>query len=570
MKASQYLITTSKEAPVEAELISHKLMLRAGLIKRLASGIYTWMPLGLRVLRKVENVIRLEMNKTGALEMLMPSVQPSEIWEESGRWSFYGKELLRIKDRNDREFCYGPTHEEVVTDVIRSEIRSYKQLPLTVYQIQTKFRDEVRPRFGVMRSREFIMKDAYSFHTNFDSLLVTYNNMYNAYCNIFNTLGLKFRPVAADTGSIGGDGSHEFQVLADSGEDVVVYSDTSDYAANIELAVCTRLKTTRDMINSSNYERIATPTQKTCEEVTALLGVELERAVKSLVFDGADGKPVLVLLRADHQLNEIKLAKIKELASPLTFASHETIREYFSCAPGFIGPVGFEGLVIADNDVMVMTDFICGANQDGYHSHNVNFTRDLAEPIAYDIRNVVEGDITPDGKGTIKLCRGIEVGHVFQLRTKYAEAMKATYLDNNGKSQIMEMGCYGIGVSRIVGAAVEQNNDEHGIKFPLAMAPFAIVIIPANYHKSELVRNTCDELYQKLLAFGIDVLLDDRNERIGFLLADSELIGIPYRVVIGDKNLANNQVELGIRADGATELVELGDIVNQLLRLLNA
>lgn len=567
MRASKYYIATAKEAPSEAELTSHKLMLRAGMIKRLSSGIYTWMPLGLKIVRKVERVVREEMNAIGALEMLMPAVQPAEIWQESGRWEFYGKELLRMKDRHDRDFCLGPTHEEVVADTIRKDIKSYKQLPLAVYQIQTKFRDEVRPRFGVMRSREFVMKDAYSFHADFDSLLTTYNDMYNAYCNIFNRLGLKFRPVAADTGSIGGTGSHEFQVLADSGEDIVVYSEETDYAANLELAECQLSRTSRPEA-AAQMVKIATPTQKTCEEVVALLGVDLAISVKSLVFEGVDDQPVLLLIRGSDSLNEVKAGKLTQLKQPLTFASHAAIADGFNCQPGFIGPVGFNGIVIVDREVALLADFICGANNDGYHLTGVNWGVDCPEPLVADLRNVQAGDLTTDGKGTLKLCRGIEVGHVFQLRTKYSEAMNVTYLDKNGKSQLMEMGCYGIGVTRILGACIEQNNDENGIVFPLNMAPFEAVITPANYNKSEVVRLEADNVYSHLQASGIDVLLDDRNERIGFLLADSELLGIPYRIVIGEKTLAEGKVELYSRRTRETELVDLDLVVSKLTQLI--
>ncbi len=565
MRASQYYIVTAKEAPSEAELISHKLMLRAGLIKRLSSGIYTWLPMGLKIVRKIERVVREEMNAIGSMEMLMPAVQPAEIWQESGRWEFYGKELLRMKDRHERDFCLGPTHEEVVTDTIRKDIKSYKQLPLSVYQIQTKFRDEVRPRFGVMRAREFVMKDAYSFHANYDSLVVHYNQMYQAYCNIFNRLGLKFRPVAADTGSIGGTGSHEFQVLADSGEDIVVYSDECDYAANLELAESQPSRKERPQAKSSMV-KVATPTQKTCEEVTEMLGVDLASSVKSLVFVGVDNKPVLLLIRGNDTLNEIKAGKLKELKEPLEFASQEMIKEAFNCQPGFIGPVGFDGIVIADREVGLLADFVCGANEDGYHLTGVNFGTDCKEPVIADIRNVQAGDTTPDGKGKIKLCRGIEVGHVFQLRTKYSEAMNVTYLDQNGKSQLMEMGCYGIGVTRILGASIEQNNDENGIVFPLNMAPFELIITPANYNKSEVVRLEADRLYDKFKVAGIDVILDDRNERIGFLLADSELLGIPHRIVVGEKTLLEGKVELYNRKTRETELVELDTVIQNLVR----
>ncbi len=571
MKASVYYICTEKEAPSEAELISHKLMLRAGLIKRLTSGIYTWMPLGLKVLRKVEKVVREEMNAIGAMEVLMPAVQPAEIWQESGRWDIMGSEMLRIKDRHKRDFCFGPTHEEVVTDFIRKDIKSYKQLPIAVYQIQTKFRDEVRPRFGVMRAREFIMKDAYSFHPDFDSLKITYDHMYNAYCNIFARLGLKYRAVAADTGAIGGTGSHEFQVLADSGEDIIAYSDESDYAANLELATHFIEKTAPNP-SSKTIEKIATPTQKTCEEVAELLNVPLSKTVKSLVFEGIDNNPVLVLIRGDHELNEVKVSKLKELKQPLTFVSHEIILKHFNCQPGFIGPVGFTGVTIVDVDVFSMSDFVCGANSDGYHLINVNFGSDSCPmpQIIHDIRNVVEGDKSPDGKGSLKLCRGIEVGHVFQLRSKYSKTMNATYLDQNGKSQLMEMGCYGIGVSRIVAAAIEQHNDNRGIKFPVNMAPFELIITPANYHKSESTKSAAELLYKKAQEHRIDVIIDDRIERIGSMLADSELLGIPYRIVVGEKTLVNNQVELYDRKNGTTELIDLDKAINVIHKIINS
>lgn len=570
MKTSQYYINTLKEAPVEAEIISHKLMLRGGLIKRVSSGIYTWLPLGLKVLRKVENIVRAEMNRVAALEILMPSVQPADLWIESGRWEFYGKELLRLKDRHDRDFCFGPTHEEVVVDLIKKDIRSYKQLPLTVYQIQTKFRDEVRPRFGVMRSREFIMKDAYSFHSDVESLKTTYDAMYNAYFNIFKRLGLKFRAVNADTGSIGGTGSHEFQVLADSGEDVIAYSDESDYAANIELAEAYAPVVT-EIFELHALEKIATPQTKTCEEVAKLLNVDITTTVKSLVFDGVDGKPVLLLIRGDRELNEVKAAKIKELKEPLTFAATNAIKEHFSCSTGFIGPIGFNGIVVADKEVANMNNFICGANADDFHYKNVNFDRDIKKPdMVLDLRNVVTGDITPDGKGAIKLCRGIEVGHIFQLRTKYSDAMNLTYLDQNGKAQLMEMGCYGIGVSRIVGAAIEQNNDDQGMLFPINMAPFELVIIPVNYHKSDEVRVTVDKLYKEALELGIDVLLDDRNERLGSMLMDSELIGIPYRIVVGEKTLANKEVEFYTRKTSSATNINVEGSIELINSTINA
>lgn len=570
MRTSKYYINTLKEAPSEAEIISHKLMLKSGLIKRVSSGIYTWLPLGLKVLRKIENIVRDEINKVGALEILMPAVQPAELWVESGRWEFYGKELLRIKDRHERDFCFGPTHEEVVVDLAKKDIKSYKQLPFTLYQIQTKFRDEVRPRFGVMRAREFIMKDAYSFHADFASLQTTYTQIYQAYSNIFTRLGLAFRAVNADTGSIGGTGSHEFQVLADSGEDILAYSEESSYAANIELAEAYVPKVLATSNELKLMEKVATPQEKTCEEVAKLLNIDIKTTVKSLVFEGVDSKPVLLLIRGDRELNEVKASKLKELREPLTFASLEAIADSFSCKPGFIGPVGFNGVIIADREVSTMSNFVCGANNDGFHYINVNWGKNSKNPdMVVDLRNVVAGDITPDGKGKIKLCRGIEVGHIFQLRTKYSQAMNFTYLDQNGKSQLVEMGCYGIGVSRIIGAAIEQNNDENGIVFPINMAPFEVAIIPVNYHKSEQVKLVANEFYEKLKMSGIDVLLDDRNERIGSMLADSELIGIPYRIVIGEKALINNEVEFYTRKTRTTENIALTALVDLVAKTVS-
>ncbi|WP_028537304.1 proline--tRNA ligase [Paludibacterium yongneupense] len=550
MRASQFFLSTLKEAPSEAELPSHKLMLRAGLIKRLASGLYSWMPLGLRVLRKVEAIVREEMNAAGSVELLMPAVQPAELWQESGRWEFYGKELLRIKDRHEREFCVGPTHEEVVTDIVRKEINSYKQLPKNLFQIQTKFRDEVRPRFGVMRAREFIMKDAYSFHADFDSLLQTYHCMYDAYCRIFTRLGLQFRAVAADTGSIGGTGSHEFQVLADSGEDLIAFCPDSDYAANIELAEALAPTAARPAAAGA-MSRIHTPGVKTIADLAAFLGVDATRTVKAVVVEGEEGEAVLMLVRGDHELNEVKAEKIAGIRSPLTMATPDSIRAAFGANPGSLGPVGFKGRVIADRTVAAMADMIVGANEDEYHLGGVNFGRDCPEPEVLDIRNVVAGDPSPCGKGLLQLCRGIEVGHVFQLRTKYAEPMGCTFLNRDGKLQVMEMGCYGIGVSRIVAAAIEQSFDERGIIFTDAMAPFTVVIVPMGYARSDAVRDAADRLYAELRAAGVDVLLDDREERPGVLLADSELMGIPHRVVIGDRGLKEGQVEYQNRRDSA-------------------
>jgi prolyl-tRNA synthetase len=560
MRASQFFIATQKEAPSDAELISHKLMVRAGLIKKLGSGLYSWMPLGLRVLRKVENVVRDEMNKAGALELLMPAVQPKELWEETGRWAVFGPQMLKIQDRHERDFCFGPTHEEVITDIARKEISSYKQLPLNFYQIQTKFRDEIRPRFGVMRAREFLMKDAYSFHTSADCLVNTYNSMHTAYSNVFTRLGLKFRAVKADSGAIGGDGSQEFHVLADSGEDALAYCEQSDYAANVELAeavaVGSRAAATEAM------REVDTPKQTTCEDVAKLLEVPVSKTVKSVALM-VDDVFTLALLRGDHQLNEVKFGKIDGV-NDFRLATEEEIRANLSCPPGFIGPVGVNAnvRVVADRSVALMSDFVCGANKPKFHLAGVNFGRDLPEPaVVADIRNVVTGDASPDGKGTLDLCRGIEVGHIFQLRTKYSEAMQATYLDENGQTQVMEMGCYGIGVSRIVGAAIEQGNDEKGIVFPLSMAPFAVVICPIGLDKSEAVKQAAFDLYAQLLQAGVDVLLDDRGERPGVMFAESDLMGIPHRVVIGDRGLAEGKVEYKGRADAEAQNLQVAECV---------
>ncbi|MGX8882197.1 proline--tRNA ligase [Methylovorus sp. SPW-M1] len=573
MRASQFFIATQKEAPQEAELPSHRLMLRAGLIKRLGSGLYTWMPLGLRVLRKVETVVRDEMNKAGALELLMPAVQPAELWQETGRWDVFGPQMLKITDRHERSFCFGPTHEEVITDLARREIKSYKQLPLNFYQIQTKFRDEIRPRFGVMRAREFVMKDAYSFHTSLESLEATYASMYQAYSNVFNRLGLKFRAVRADTGAIGGDGSHEFHVLADSGEDALAYCPASDYAANVELAEALPPAAPRAAAQETLRE-VDTPKQTACEDVAALLGISVTRTVKAIALMVAHGEGrsrfVLALLRGDHSLNEIKLAKQPGFAD-FRFATEEEIRAHLSCPPGFIGPVGVsaEVSVIADHTVAAMSDFVCGANKPKFHLAGVNFGRDLPEPsLVADIRNVINGDPSPDGKGVLELCRGIEVGHIFQLRTKYAEAMNATYQAENGELKIMEMGCYGIGVSRIVGAAIEQGNDARGIIFPAAMAPFSVAIAPIGMDRSDAVKDAALALYAELQQAGIDVLLDDRGERPGVMFADLELIGIPHRVVIGDRGLKEGQVEYQARTDEQAQSVALSDIVSKLKQAL--
>ena len=560
MKASQFFISTLKEAPAEAALASHKLMIRAGLIKANASGLYTWMPMGLRVLRKVEHIVREEMNRAGSVELLMPVVQPAELWQESGRWEFYGKELLRLKDRHERDFCMGPTCEEVITDIVRKEITSYKQLPQNFYHIQTKFRDEVRPRFGVMRAREFVMKDAYSFHADYESLVRDgYQPMYDAYCRIFDRLGLNYRPVAADTGSIGGTGSHEFQVLADSGEDVIAYSDTSDYAANIELAPTLRLQDERRQPEKP-LEKVHTPDVKTIAALVEFLNIPVEQTLKSIVVEGEnEGEIVLLLLRGDHEFNDIKAEKLAGVKAPLTMAAPELIHAQFGADGGSLGPVGFAGKVYADFAVEKGADWVIGANDNDWHYTGFNFGRDAAEPEFADLRNVVEGDASPDGQGSLKLARGIEVGHVFQLRDKYSAAMNASFLDNNGKAQIMEMGCYGIGITRIVAAAIEQNNDERGIIWTDAMAPFQAVIVPMNYKKSDAVREAADRLYAELQAAGVDVLLDDRDERAGVLLNDSELLGIPHRLVIGDRGLKEGQVEYARRTDSQAQSIALDE-----------
>jgi prolyl-tRNA synthetase len=566
MRASQFFFNTQKEAPNDAELQSHILMVRAGLIKRLGSGLYSWMPLGLRVMRKVEAIVRDEMNKAGALELLMPAVQPRELWEETGRWAVFGPQMLKITDRHSREFCFGPTHEEVITDIARSEIRSYKQLPLNFYQIQTKFRDEIRPRFGVMRAREFMMKDAYSFHTDFASLEKTYQTMYQSYSNVFTRLGLKFRAVKADSGAIGGDGSHEFHVLADSGEDGLAYCETSDYAANVELAEA--LQPTNIRADASvPMQEVDTPKQTTCADVAKLLNINIEQTVKAiaLIANSIEGESqfYLALLRGDHNLNEVKLAKLSGL-SEFRMATEEEIRTNLLCPPGFIGPVGVgaQVKVIADKTVALMSDFVCGANKPKYHLSGVNFGRDLPEPILVaDIRNVIEGDISPDGKGKLSLCRGIEVGHIFQLRSKYSEAMNATYLDENGQTQVMEMGCYGIGVSRIVGAAIEQGNDDRGIIFPASMAPFSVAICAIGYDKSAEVKQAANNLHDDLLAAGVDVLLDDRGERPGVMFAEADLMGIPHRLVIGERGLAEGLVEYKARTSVDAESISLNNVV---------
>ena len=562
MRTSQYLLATVKETPADAVVISHQLMLRAGLVRKLASGLYTWLPTGLRVLRKVENVIREEMDKAGAQEVLMPVVQPMELWEESGRAPAYGPELLRITDRHNNPFCLGPTHEEVITDMVRNEIHSYKQLPANFYQIQTKFRDEIRPRFGIMRSREFIMKDAYSFHTDMDSLAETYQVMHNAYCAIFDRLGLDYRPVEADTGAIGGAASHEFHVLADSGEDDIAFSDSSDFAANVELAEALA-PTSERAAPGAAMEKVDTPNAKTIEELVEQFDLAIEKTVKTLVVKGAEeGTLVALLVRGDHELNDIKAEKLDAVAAPMEFASEEEIRKVVGAGPGSLGPVNLPIKVIADRSVAVMSDFGAGANEDGKHFFNINWERDVALPDVADLRNVVEGDPSPDGNGTLTIKRGIEVGHIFQLGTKYSEALGAKVLDENGKSVVMPMGCYGIGVTRVVAAAIEQNHDDRGILWPEAIAPFQVALVPVNIKKSPRERELAETLYAELTAAGIDVIFDDREkERLGVKLADSELIGIPHRIVIAERGMDNGALEYKGRGDAENTDVPVDEVV---------
>ena len=566
MRSSQYLLSTVKETPADAEVISHKLMLRAGMIRRVASGMYTYLPTGVRVLRKVEQIVREEMNKAGAIEVLMPMVQPAELWQESGRWEKMDAELLRFKDRHSRDFVLGPTHEEVITDLVRREITSYKQLPLNLYQIQTKFRDERRPRFGVMRAREFLMKDAYSFHLSQDSLQQTYDAMFQAYCNIFTRLGLDFRPVLADTGAIGGSMSHEFHVLAASGEDAIAFSDASDYAANIEMAEALAPAGERAAATATLTE-VATPNAKTVAEVAAMLQQELAQVSKTLIVyaakadDKAPQTLIALVLRGDHELNEIKAEKLPQVASPLVFASEEEIRAAIGAGPGSLGPVGLPIPVIADRSAVHMADFSCGANKDGYHFTGANWDRDISNYSVADLRNIVEGDASPCGNGKLVIKRGIEVGHIFQLGDKYSQALKAGVLNEEGKHQIMTMGCYGVGVSRIVAAAIEQNHDDFGIIWPDAIAPFQIALIPMNMHKSVRIEEATVRLYNELTAAGFDVLFDDRKERPGVMFADMELMGIPHSIVIGERNLDNQQVEYKNRRTGDKEMLDIAAVV---------
>lgn len=571
MRASQYLLPTLKETPADAVVVSHQLLLRAGMIRRLASGLYSWLPLGLRVLRKVERIVREEMDKSGAQEVLMPVVQPAELWQESTRWEQYGPELLRVRDRHDNPFCLGPTHEEVITDLIRNEINSYKQLPANFYQIQTKFRDEIRPRFGLMRAREFIMKDAYSFHSSQASLQDTYDVMHATYTAIFTRLGLDFRPVLADTGSIGGNSSHEFHVLADSGEDAIAFSDGSDYAANIEKAEALAPTGNRPAA-TQDKQKVATPGQHSIAEVSAFLTVSPSQTLKTLVVLAATdtGKPatlVALVLRGDHELNEIKAEKLAGVHAPLTMATEAQIQAACGCKPGSIGPVGLSIPVIVDRSAAQLADFVCGANEDGFHLTGVNWERDVSLALVEDIRNVVAGDPSPDGKGVLAIRRGIEVGHIFQLGTKYSEALKATYLDDQGKEQVMIMGCYGIGVSRVVAAAIEQNHDERGIIWPDAIAPFHVALVPVNKHKSPEVGAACDQLYAALQAAGFDVLyMDEDKARLGVMLADVELVGIPHRFVISDRGLQAGQVEYRHRRASDNEMLPLEGLVDWLIQ----
>ena len=570
MRTSQYLLATVKETPADAVVISHQLMLRAGMVRKLASGLYNWLPTGLRVLRKVENIVREEMDRAGAQEVLMPVVQPMELWEESGRAPAYGPELLRITDRHNNAFCLGPTHEEVITDLVRNELHSYKQLPANFYQIQTKFRDEIRPRFGIMRSREFIMKDAYSFHTDMESLAATYQTMHQAYCAIFDRLGLDYRPVEADTGAIGGAASHEFHVLADSGEDDIAFSDSSDYAANVELAEALAPTIERPAPVAA-MEKVDTPNAKTIEELVAQFDLAIEKTVKTLVVKGAEeGQLIALLVRGDHELNDIKAEKLESVATPMEFASEEEIRQAIGAGPGSLGPVGLPIPVVIDRSVAVMSDFGAGANEDGKHYFNINWERDMALPEVADLRNVVEGDPSPDGKGTLTIKRGIEVGHIFQLGTKYSEALGAKVLDENGKSVVMPMGCYGIGVTRVVAAAIEQNYDDRGIIWPESIAPFQVALVPVNIKKSPRERELAEKLYAELTEAGIEVLFDDREkERLGVKLADSELLGIPHRIVIAERGMDNGVLEYKGRGDAENTEVAMDDVVAFLTEKLS-
>jgi len=565
MRTSQFLLSTLKETPSDAVVISHQLMLRAGMIRKLASGLYTWLPMGLRVLRKVEKVVREEMNAAGALEVLMPGIQPAELWQESGRWEQYGPELLRMKDRHGRDFCAGPTHEEVITDLARNELNSYKQLPINLYQIQTKFRDEIRPRFGLMRGREFIMKDAYSFHVDQASLQQTYDRMHQAYCNVFSRLGLNFRPVQADTGSIGGTGSHEFHVLAESGEDDIAFSDCSDYAANIEKAEAVPRETARAAASEA-MRLVDTPNTKTIDALVQGFALAIEKTIKTLMVHGVEeGTLVALIVRGDHELNEIKAANLEQVASPLVFASEAEIRAAVGAGPGSLGPVNLPIPCIIDRSVALMSDFASGANIEDKHYFGVNWERDLPLPAIADLRNVVAGDPSPDGQGRLEIKRGIEVGHIFQLGTKYSQALNCQVLGENGKPVILTMGCYGIGVSRVVAAAIEQNNDERGILWNDTLAPFQIALVPLRY-ETEIVREATDKLYAELTAAGYEVLLDDRDKKTspGIKFADMELIGIPHRIVVSDRGLAEGNLEYKSRQETEAQAVPVADILSYI------
>ncbi len=568
MRLSQYPISTLKEVPGDAEIVSHQLMLRAGLIRRLAAGLYVWLPMGLRTLKKVEQIVREEMNRAGALELCMPTIQPAELWIESGRWSKYGPELLRFKDRHDREFLYGPTHEEVITDIARRELRSYKQLPVNFYQIQAKFRDEIRPRFGVMRAREFLMKDAYSFHADAAGLAEGYRLMYDAYSRIFTRMGLKFRAVQADGGSIGGDTSQEFHVLAESGEDAIVFSDGDGYAANLETAASVAPAAPRAGATQL-IAKVPTPNARTIAEVCALLGVAPAQCVKTLLVEGTDGGVVALVIRGDHELNAVKSQKLDGVASPLKMAGADRVRAA-GAEPGFIGPVGFAGRIYVDHAAAHLADFVCGANEKDLHYRGVNWGRDLPDQRSVDIRNVQAGDPSPTGRGTLQIARGIEVGHIFQLGQLYSAAMNATVLDEQGKALTMYMGCYGIGVTRVVAAAIEQNHDANGILWPEALAPFQVVLVPINYQKSAKVQETADALYRDFNAAGIDVLLDDRDARPGVKFADSELLGIPHRLVIGERSLAAGNLEYRGRRETESTEISAADPVGYIRHKLNA
>jgi len=568
MRLSQYPISTLKEVPADAEVISHQLMVRAGMIRRLAAGLYTWLPLGLRSLKKVERIVREEMDRAGALELCMPTVQPAELWKESGRWSKYGPELLRFQDRHEREFAYGPTHEEVITDIARRELRSYKQLPVNFYQIQSKFRDEIRPRFGVMRAREFLMKDAYSFHMDEASLAQGYRAMYDAYTRIFTRMGLRFRAVQADGGSIGGSVSQEFHVLADSGEDAIVFSSADDYASNVETAATVAPAAPRAAAAQS-LTKVQTPNVRTIAELCAFLGVSPAQCVKTLLVDGREGDVVALVLRGDHDLNALKAQKLPSVADPLRMASADRVRQATGCDPGSIGPIGFAGKIYVDHAAAHLADYVCGANEKDMHFSGVNWARDLPEPRSHDLRNVRNGDQSPSGRGTLEIARGIEVGHIFQLGQLYSEAMKATVLDEDSNAVTMFMGCYGIGVTRVVAAAIEQNHDANGIIWPEPLAPFLVILVPINYQKSEQVQRAADRLYEEFRAAGIDVLLDDRDARPGVKFADSELIGIPHRIVIGDRGLGAGKLEYRHRRETDSTEIPMADAVAYIRDKLN-